>query len=89
MNNTNDKIFGTMILSIGDMEVWRSSKWLSTTDVFYWKIKTNGRVYGPFESLTAATMHYDFFKAAMAPPPLLVKDNVIKVDFVLKKRKEA
>ena len=89
MDSSNDKIFGTMILAIGDMEVWRSSKWFSTTDIFYWKLKTNGRVYGPFNSLTEVTMHYDFFKAATTPPPLLVKDNVIKVDFVLKKRKEA
>lgn len=73
------------LFSIGNIMIYEmKSKGLFSSDrpTYFWKLKDNPDINGPFTSIFEATRHWEW--TTMNPPA--IPNNVIRVDFKNKRR---
>ena len=74
------------LFSIGSIEIYQlkpSAFDLFKTTTYFWKYKGTMDIFGPFDTIMAATRNWE---STIARPPQVIPENVIKIDFVSKKR---
>lgn len=82
----SDSTYANFLFNFGSVYVYeaKSDSLFGKTSLYYWRYKDTASYHGPFKSIMECTRHWE--ESTRPPPVPPDMSNVIKVDFILKRR---